>query len=73
MYNFLVLGLIPGTDIQIGFWTWIIITIGLVVAFQSSKPYLAEVINKWWHKFDEDVESVPREPLHANRLHLRGL
>jgi hypothetical protein len=73
MYNFLVLGLIPGTNIQIGFWTWIIIMIGLVVAFKRSKPYVIEMVYKWWHQFDEDVESVPREPLHASRLHLRGL
>jgi hypothetical protein len=73
MYNFLVLGLIPGTNIEIGFWTWIIIMTGLVIAFRRSKPYIIEMVDKWWHQFDEDVESVPSEPLHANRLHLRGL
>lgn len=73
MYNFLVLGLIPGTDIQIGFWTWIIIMIGLVLAFKLSRPYVTELLYKWWHQFDEDVENVPHKPLHASRLHLRGL
>lgn len=73
MYNFLVLGLIPGTNIEIGFWAWIIIMGGLAVAFRRYKPYLIEAVIKWWHQFDEDLESVPHEPLHANRLHLRGL
>ena len=31
MYTFLVLGLIPGTNIQIGFWGWIIIMVGLTL------------------------------------------
>lgn len=73
MYTFLVLGLIPGTNIQIGFWAWVIIMVALVVAFRSSKSYIIEMLNKWWHQFDDDLEGVPREPLHANRLHLRGL
>ena len=73
MYDFLVLGLIPGTDIQIGFWTWIIITVAVVVGFKRSKPFVIETVEKWWHQFDEDVESVPNEPMHASHLHLRGL
>ncbi|HET7060071.1 MAG TPA: hypothetical protein VFH99_01995 [Candidatus Saccharimonadales bacterium] len=73
MYSFLVLGLVPGTNIQIGFWTWIIIIIGLVTVFRHYKHYLIEIIDRWWHQFDEDLEGMPREPLHANRLHLRGL
>lgn len=73
MYNFLVLGLIPGTDIQIGFWTWIIIMTGLAMAFRRFKPYIIQSIDKWWHQFDDDLEGVPREPMHASRLHLRGL
>lgn len=73
MYDFLVLGLIPGTNIQIGFWTWIIIAGGMFVAYRHYKQHLIELIARWWHQFDEDIEGVPREPLHANRLHLRGL
>jgi hypothetical protein len=73
MYNFLVLGLIPGTNIQIGFWTTIIIMLILMVAFKRYKSYLIGAINKWWHQFDDDLEGVPHEPVHASRLHLRGL
>lgn len=73
MYNFLVLGLIPGTNIQIGFWTTIISMVALVFVFRRVKPFLIEAVNKWWHQFDEDIDGMPRKPLHANRLHLRGL
>jgi Sec-independent protein translocase protein TatA len=73
MYSFLVLGLVPGTNIQIGFWTWIIIMVVVTVVFRHYKQHLVESLNKWWHQFDEDVENVPREPMHASRLHLRGL
>jgi hypothetical protein len=73
MYNFLVLGLIPGTNIQIGFWAWAIIMIALVIGFRRIKPYVAALFDKWWHQFDDDLEGVPHEPLHASRLHLRGL
>lgn len=73
MYTFLVLGLIPGTNIQIGFWSWIIIMAALGVVFRRYKHHLIKHVDAWWHKFDEDLESLPHEPLHANRLHLRGL
>lgn len=73
MYNFLVLGLIPGTNIEIGFWSWIIIMVALMIAYRHYKQYLIEMIDRWWHQFDEELEGVPHEPLHANRLHLRGL
>lgn len=73
MYTFLVLGLIPGTNIQIGFWGWIIIMSASVITFKLYRQYIIEIIEKWWHQFDEDVESMPRKPLPSNRLHLRGL
>ena len=73
MYTFLVLGLIPGTNIQIGFWSWIIIVAALAVAFKLSNKYIIKHVGAWWHQFDEDLEDLPREPLHASRLHLRGL
>lgn len=73
MYTFLVLGLIPGTDIQIGFWSWIIIMVAIMVVFKRYRQYFIKIIDKWWHQFDEDVKDMPRKPLPSNRLHLRGL
>lgn len=73
MYSFLVLGLIPGTNIQIGFWSWIIITLVVAVIFYRYSKNIARYMNSWWHQFDDDLEELPREPLHANHLHLRGL
>jgi hypothetical protein len=73
MYSFLVLGLIPGTNIQIGFWTSIVLMLALAVVFKRYKQYLIQFVLNWWHQFDEDVAGMPRKPLPANRLHLRGL
>jgi hypothetical protein len=73
MYTFLVLGLIPGTNIQVSFWVWIILMIGLVLVFRKYRSQLYGRISDWWHQFDENNENSGRKPLHANRLHLRGL
>ncbi|HVV26311.1 MAG TPA: hypothetical protein VHC21_04790 [Candidatus Saccharimonadales bacterium] len=70
MYTFLVLGLIPGTNIQINFYAWIIIMIGLGISAYRLRPRVVRYLSNWWHQFDE---AEPRQPLHANQLHLRGL
>ncbi len=70
MYSFLVLGLIPGTNIQINFWAWIIIMVGLTIAAYRLRPRVVRLISNWWHQFDDEST---RQPLHANQLHLRGL
>jgi hypothetical protein len=70
MYSFLVLGLIPGTDIQINFWAWIVIMIGLLYAGHRLRPRLTAYISRWWHQFDDS--DTLRQPLHANQLHLRA-
>jgi hypothetical protein len=66
MYAFLVLGLIPGTNIQISFQAWLVIAPLLLVAAIVLSPRVL----KWWRKFNEDQAS--RRPLHASRLHLRA-
>jgi hypothetical protein len=73
MYTFLVLGLIPGTNIQIGFWGWAIIMIALAIVFRIYKSRLTRYVKSWWHQFDDELDELPRKPLHASRLHLRGL
>ena len=73
MYSILVLGLVPGTNIQINFWVWVILMIGLVLAFRKYREQIYARIEEWWHQFDDEVENLPRKPLHAKRLHLRGL
>ena len=70
MYTFLVLGLIPGTNIQINFYAWIIIMSGLIITAYRLRPRLVQAISNWWHQFDK---APSRQPLHANQLHLRGL
>lgn len=73
MYTFLVLGLIPGTDIQISFWAWIIIMIAVIAVGFRFKSYAVRHIAAWWHQFDDEAAVQGRRPLHASRLHLRGL
>lgn len=73
MYTFLVLGLIPGTNIQINFWAWLIIMVALIPAFRKAKPHVIQHVGNWWRQFDDINESGQRKPLHASRLHLRGL
>jgi hypothetical protein len=71
MYTFLVLGLIPGTNIQINFWAWIVIVIGAAFVAHRLKSRVVAFASTWWHQFDAD--KATRQPLHASQLHLRGL
>jgi hypothetical protein len=71
MYTFLVLGLIPGTNIQINFYAWIIIMVGLAIIAYRLRPRVVRYLSSWWHQFDDT--KTDREPLHASHLHLRGL
>jgi hypothetical protein len=65
MQAFLVLGLIPGTNIQINFLIWLIFLIGLgigtiiiVLKYRHQLKILARLANM-------------RVPLHASELHTR--
>lgn len=59
MYNFLVLGLVPGTNIQITFKTWLY---ALAVALLT--------YNLYRHTRALGAVAV-RQPLHASQLHNR--
>lgn len=63
MYNFLVLGMIPGTQIQITFETWFIAFILFVAVV---KVYRLITVRR------QSILLTVRIPLHANQLHLRG-
>lgn len=67
MYNLLVLGLIPGTNIQIGFYAWIILVLALFIAVYFIHKKILEIISQ------PDLELEIRQPLHANQLHSRGI
>lgn len=67
MYNFLVLGIIPGTNIQIGFYAWIVLMLALFIAAYFIHKRIIEIINQ------PDFEFEVRKPLHANQLHSRGI
>jgi hypothetical protein len=62
MYNLLVLGLVPGTNLQITFKTWLDV-LGLVVAaYGATSLYRG--------RFTIGAVNV-RQPLHASQLHSR--
>jgi len=63
MYSFLVLGIIPGTDVAISFQAWLVILawLGLLlVVFRSP-------LRQAW----ESSKHAARLPLPASQLHLR--
>lgn len=70
MYSFIVLGLIPGTNIQIGFWPMMgLIAVSLGV-FKVYRHRAAKIISDWWHQYD-DIADPAHRPVHASRLHRR--
>jgi hypothetical protein len=64
MYSLLVLGLVPGTNIQINFQTWL----GLLL--------LTTVMGIAWYLYRlphlEAMQQPLRQGLHATQLHRRG-
>jgi len=64
MYTFLVLGLIPGTNVQISFQAWL--------AVMAMLPFLAYLAKEPLRKILElGMAATPRLPLHASQLHHR--
>ena len=64
MYSFLVLGLIPGTNIQISFQAWLVIMPILLVLAVLLKSPLRRVI-------ELGKATAPYQPLDASLLHHR--
>ncbi len=70
MYEFIVLGMVPGTNIQISFELWLQIVAGLLA-------YLLLCIFAIWtyrfFRFTNQLLSIPadRTPLYATQLHQR--
>ena len=67
MYTFFVLGIIPGTTIQITFQLWLDVVAGLSIII-----LLARLL--YVHRSESVVTAASiRLPLHARQLHLRAL
>lgn len=65
MYSVLVLGLIPGTDIQISFQAWLVISGGIFL-----------VLSVLWLEFKRRHSQIwlpAHYPKDANQLHQRGV
>ncbi|HVX56784.1 MAG TPA: hypothetical protein VHA37_03565 [Candidatus Saccharimonadales bacterium] len=87
MDSILVLGLIPGTNIQISFGAWIALMLVLAVAFKLYKrriwAAIEAVTRQLGHYYDIYVRGYlehyadrylgtpTRQPLHASQLHRR--
>lgn len=74
VYSLLVLGLIPGTDIQIGFSAWVVMMIVLLIGFKLYRQRVARAVRslamETWKRFEGHYDLV-RQPLHASQLHRR--
>ncbi|MEK7599752.1 MAG: hypothetical protein AAB462_01825 [Patescibacteria group bacterium] len=70
MYSFLVLGLIPGTNIAISFQVWLIIMAASLIGFMRARTRIEQFIV---NIVDEIFGTPQRQPLHASQLHLRAL
>ena len=67
MYTFFVLGIIPGTTIQITFQLWLDLVAGLSVIILLTHLFIER-------RFETEVTLAPdRIPLHARQLHLQAL
>ncbi len=65
MYTFLVLGIIPGTNIQISFQAWLVAaSSALAIALMMRALWQ---VNAGWIANMQPV----RQPVHANQLHRR--
>lgn len=64
MYSILVLGLIPGTNIQISFWVWVAVMVLLPVAAPRLKAPLLQFL-------EIGKAPTPHVPQHASQLHRR--
>ena len=64
MYSFIVLGIVPGTNIQISFLAWVVATMLAIVALSGVWLGLK--------RRPLDIKISSHLPLHASQLHLRG-
>lgn len=64
MDNIIILGLIPGTNIQISFWAYIALMIFAIAAFFGAR--------RWYRHRTFEIALPQRVLLHANELHFRG-
>jgi hypothetical protein len=65
MYSFIVLGLVPGTNLQITFQAWLLVlaaVLALIVVIRVSYRLIVQL----------SMETIDvHQPLHANQLHSR--
>lgn len=71
MYSLLVLGMIPGTNIQLSFWAWLAIIIFIPVFYRRYKTQLKRLTPYIDEFLDLGRAPSPRLPLPARRLHRR--
>ncbi len=64
MYNFIVLGQVPGTNVQISFQAWLV----LMALLAIMTPVVWAQLKRRWQELEAVIE---RQPLHASQLHQR--
>ena len=68
MYNFLLSGYVPGTNIQVTFRTWLYGICLLTLAYIVLKPFIKRRLNRFMANL---LLEPAHRPLHASRLHHR--
>lgn len=78
MYNFIVLGQIPGTNIRISFAAWMGLAALILLSSLAVKRYLSRnqlmglaVKQRFSQVYQTVVVTLPPRPLHASQLHQR--
>ena len=66
MYSVLVLGLIPGTNIQISFWAWLVI---IAILPFLARRFKAPLLKHFQAFIELGKAPTPRLPLPASSLH----
>lgn len=64
MYSLLVLGIIPGTNIQLSFQAWLAVAVAVAFAWPKLKAPVLELV-------ELGKAPTPHVPQHASELHRR--
>lgn len=67
MYNFIVLGLVPGTDIRISFQAWVIFSMAFWAGFIIARLQMKQ------RAYFVRLNHVQHMRIHASQLHQRAI
>jgi hypothetical protein len=69
MYNFIILGQIPGTNLHLSFEAWILLMSAVTYAVYRYWPNIKKYSDDFFNELLNPIH--PRQGLHASQLHQR--